>query len=214
MTTSQIITIAGQMLDDTAETYHTVALKLQWVNLGQREWIAKTGEYTNTSTITTVASTPTYAIPTTFTRLHGLKRARWLDTSGRYIPLTQATLSEVDDWITNGNISTGGTPQYYYVTEDKPQVIGMYPTKAGTSKLYIDWVGMPTSMTVTSTPAISPEAHEALIDYVVYMGKLREEKEGVAQMYYNRFIEKTEEAKTDLFKSPDLLEINPETLGD
>lgn len=200
MYTSTIVDYVQQLLDDTAGSYFTDALVLAWVNEGQTEFVARSECYQKNIASNSVQYTAAVSTPTDFIRAVSV---RWKNASSIWTPLHETSIRDVYAWATTGKLSTGGTPELWYY--DKPnRTIAIYPTNTSsatsTDCVGIDYIAKPATMTAVSTPAIEADYHMALVYWGCFWGKMREEKETVAEYYRKLFYDIVDKAKADKAK--------------
>ncbi len=156
-TVSELVTIVRTLTEKTATDIYADADFIKQINRVNGEiWRRARWPWTYaTTTITLVADTSTYALPS---------GSRWVDTvreldSTRNV-LLRGRSDEPDDWPTRS-----GTPYEYRVSYNGTSGLNelvVWPTPAVAGSLKVSYVKAPTTLTSSDTPAFPAEFHDAL----------------------------------------------------
>lgn len=143
---------------------------LDYINRGYRLILARLVQLKSdlaktSTTITLVAGTENYAIPT------GLQAIEFLYVEGEDSPLPQVDMSYIENYTTKVS-ATADTPECYALFNGYIYVRPI-PAAAGTITIY--YYGQPTDLDSTDTTPFNGIADEALIAFVVEMALAREE---------------------------------------
>ncbi len=171
--------IQNIMGDDSGVFFETVDL-YDLCNDAQMDIVRKTEILRTTSTISTIANQPEYALPADFIVE---KRVTYLNTR-----MKKTTIDVVDDWLdSKDDPSTASTPTFYYIVGNK---IGFYPTPVGAvaNPIKVTYVKAPVALAADGDiPEIPVHMHEDIVRYA--LGRAREQSEQfeVAQAIMNDY---------------------------
>lgn len=169
LTAADVITRAGDIIQDQTNVRWPQAEMLRWLNDGRREVaIARPDLYAIVSQITLVAGTK-QAIPADGTRF--LDAIRNFDAAGTVAgnavrPVQREILDAQNPaWHTEAGAAT----KHFMFDERVPRVFYVYPPALANAKLEIAYSQTPTDITNTTTQLTQEDIYTgALVDYICY----------------------------------------------
>lgn len=169
LTAADIITRAGDIIQDQTNVRWPQAELLRWLNDGRREIaIARPDLYAMVAIVTLAAGTK-QSIPADGARFLDAIRNFETDgtTPGNAVRPVQREILDAQspDWHTH----VAGEPKHFMFDERVPRTFYVYPPAAATAKLEIAYSQAPTDITVDSTELTQEDIYAgALVDYVCY----------------------------------------------
>ena len=178
-TVSTLIETLKEFVDEsTTGSYPTNNEIIQWFCDGEQIIAEETEclkEYTSSSV--DVSESTVISLPSDWIRG---KQVMW----GRTNHLEYV---EIDDLLESAyDITTTGTPNYWYVWDDQIQ---FYPVPSADGTAYLYYIKAPTAMTTTGdSPSIPAHYQKLLVHYAGYRFWLKEEEPQMAQIFYSEFL--------------------------
>jgi len=180
-----------QFVDESITgSYPTSDELIDWLNKGEEIVAEETDclkEYT--ASAVDVSAATTIDVPSDW--LRG-KQVMWGKT--RHLDYV-----EIDDLLESSyDITTTGTPTYWYIWDDHIQ---FYPVPSADATCYIYYIKSPVAMTTTaSSPSIPAHYQKLLVLYAAYRFWLKEEEAAMAQMFYGEFMQGLAKMKSTTMK--------------
>jgi len=183
MQVSELIVNLKQLVDEsTTGSYPTDAECMDWFNEAQYIIAEETGCFRQEATGTLdVTSATTLDVPSDWIRGEAFV---W-DTDGAYRRLRYV---EVQDLLESGyNLTTTGTPSYWYIYND---YIQFYPVPSADASYKIWYLKAPPELTATSaSPELEEHWQRLLVIFAAYRFWMKEEEPNMAAGFWGEFRE-------------------------
>lgn len=169
LTAADVLTRAGDIIQDQTNVRWPSAELLRWLNDGRREIaVARPDIYATVSVVTLAAGTK-QAIPADGTRF--LDAIRNMNVDG-ITPLAAVRIVQreiLDAQNPNWHTEAAALTKHFMYDDRVPRVFYVYPPALATYRLEIAYSQTPTEITVTSTQLTQEDMYTgALVDYLCY----------------------------------------------
>lgn len=169
LTAADVITRAGDLIQDQTQVRWPESELLRWLNDGRREIaIARPDIYATTSVVSLAGGTK-QAIPSDGTRFldaYRVMNADGITAMGAVRPVQREILdAQKPGW----HAEQGAAVKHFMFDERTPRVFFVYPPAVAASKLEIAYSKAPVEITNTATTLTDEDLYTgALVDYVCY----------------------------------------------
>ncbi len=159
--------IYSQIDEETTSTYITSTELNRWINQAQSIINRKTREIKSSTTLTSTASTASYALPSDCL---SIERVFY---DGEHIH--KATWPELDELGLTDSSAGTGVPDYYV---RRGGYLYLYPVPSTSSlNIVVTYIARPATLSDDSDePEIDEEEHELLVLYSIYKFRLKDEE--------------------------------------
>ena len=172
-TPSEVLTRAGDILQDTTNVRWALAELLRYMNDGRRELAIHRPDIYSTSTVMALVAGTKQTIPSDGNRfLDAVRNVSAAGAVGRSVRITEReTLdAQLPEWHTEG-VST--TLKHFMFDERSPKVFYVYPPAAAAHQLEIVYSKSPIDILIGDVASSSALTGEdiyagALLDYILY----------------------------------------------
>ena len=174
LTASQVLTRAGDLIQDATNVRWSAAELLRWLNDGRREIAITRPDIYAVVAVVTLAAGTRQTVPTDSSRF--LDAYRNMDATGQ-IPGRSVRLvkrEHMDEYSPDWHSATAGVTQDFMFDERVPTAFFVYPPALAGAKLEIAYAQAPADVVEGDTLTQEGIYAGALVDYICYRAFLKD----------------------------------------
>ena len=174
------------ILQEPGVTFYTDAELLKWANFGLLDFCTRSEILKDYTTFAAVVGQQDYDYPTNFLK------AKYVTYDGNRVKLKD--IHQIGQINTGWQTADNGTPSYYFFIKEGS--ISFYQKPDDTKDIFMWFIKKSTALSGDgSVPEIPEEYHHALIDYVIFRAKQKDNQVQTANYYKGEFNEMVLQAK-------------------